>query len=161
MCSSQAAPSRPILLESCGGQGMLGETHSFIWCCWGCKCRNATGKADTPDLGAGSGSLGLLYHKSLLPLELFVMQFGLNMANTAFSLTHLRPKVYCMAMRSNFTYKYLFWQKFKHRDLTCFTAQNLYFYKIPIAINIWYTTEVICRHSCMWARHKDNTSKQK
>lgn len=93
LCSSQAAPSRPILLESCGGQGMLGETHGFVWCCWGCMCRNTVGKADTLGLGAASGSLGLLYHKTSLPLELFVMQFGLNMVNTAFSLIHLRPKV--------------------------------------------------------------------
>lgn len=65
-------------------------------------CRNAVGKADTLGLGAASTPLGLLYHKGSSPLELLVMQFGLNIANTAFSLTLLRPKVYCMAMHSNF-----------------------------------------------------------
>lgn len=45
-----------------------------------------------------------------------------------------RPKVYCMAMHNNFTYKHLFCQKFRHGDLMCFTARNSYADKIPIAI---------------------------
>lgn len=85
-------------------------------------------------LGAASGPLRLLYHQRYLPRELFVMLFKLNTANTASSLILFRPKVYCMEMHRNFTYKHLFWQKFRHGDLMCFTARNSYADRIPMAI---------------------------
>lgn len=109
--------------------------------------------------GSSLRTLGLLYHKSLLPLEIFVLQFGLNTANAAFSLIHLRPKVYCMAIHSNFTQIPLL-AKIQTQRSDMFHSTKLFRLQNPHS-NIWYTSEVICRHSCVWASHKGDTLKKK
>lgn len=137
----------------------VGETHGIIWHCWGSMCRNAVGKGDTLGLGAASGPLGVLYHKSLFPLEIFVMQFGLNTANTAFSLIYSRPNFtvwQCIAILHTNTSS----GKNSTQRSDIFHSTKFLRLKNPHS-NIWYTTEVICGHSCVWARHKGDTLKQK
>lgn len=89
----------------------------------------------------------------------FFMQFGLNMANTALFTHTLEAQTVLYGNAQQFHTQIPLLAKIQTQRSDMFHSTKLLRLQNPHS-NIGYTTEVICRHSCVWARHKGDTLKQ-
>lgn len=147
-CSLHAIwPIQRLYTECCGGQGSLSRC--------GASFHAAEVIYAEMQYEKQTCSRGQTQHPVINMLqELFAYiaiccAICIKLQQTVFSLIHVSPEVCYMALQSNFTFKYLCLKKFKHEDLTCFTAWNFNQQNIHINSDI----KVICTHSCdYWSK---------